>query len=150
MDLLPHLYEPTFEGAIHIRGRGLYYLTRVSKGKIQERLLDHRLYLEVSGLVFPKNHKFFEPFNRIVQQFFASGIFSFFNQEATDLLNKKRYEEYSEPGEILTIEQLEASFVIWLVSIGFSVAAFSLEWLVRFRDYIVFKSVLDCYMKMSR
>lgn len=61
-------------------------------------------------------------------------------------MNPKRYAHlFAASPQVLTMEHLQAGFVIWLVSILVSLTAFTLEWLVRLKDYLLIKHLLTAF-----
>lgn len=119
-----------------------------SRGKILERVLKERFCLDVSGIRFPMNHKLFEVFDTKIQQLLANGLVEHFVSESYEALNPKyelylRHKTLNEPEnpKVLTLEHLEAGFVIWLLSICFAVFAFAVEWIVRLSELFVWRRI---------
>lgn len=140
------IYNKSFKGALQEPALTYYHKVITSRGQLLKRVMKERVDLETSGLSLPKNHKFYDLFNDKLQQLFQSGIISYYNEFWTEWLDPKRYAHlYMEEPQILTLEHLEAGFVIWLISLTFAVLVFVIEWFVRAKDFIVMKYLLNSY-----
>lgn len=145
------IYNKSFKGAMQIPAFTFYYKVLQSRGRILGRVMKERVDVEISGLIMPKNHKFYDLFNAKIQQLFEGGIISYFNEVWTKCLDPKRYAHfYNNEPQVLTMDHLEAGFVIWLVSLFGAVAVFLVEWLFRYKDYLTAKYLLASYFKMIK
>lgn len=103
-----------------------------SQGKLLERIVNERLWVDMTGMSFKANDKFYETFNRKFQQMFTAGLIDHFKAYNKEKMNPKLYAHLNAGGpQVLTMEHLEAGFVVWLVSLSFAVLAFILEWIVK-------------------
>lgn len=138
------IFDPEFKESILVGGSNLYLDVQFSKGKLLDRILKQRLAHDASGMLFPRNHKLFDIFNRKIQQLLTGGIINHFTDEWFKYLDAKRYAHlYPEGPKVLTMKHLEAGFVLWLVSISFAIMAFSCEWIIRLKNFCVMKCVLE-------
>lgn len=101
----------------------------------------------MNGLAFEYNHVFFETFNEKIKQLITGGIIEHYVQHVTADADPKRYEHLNvdEP-QVLTMNHLEAGFVIWLFVLSLAVVIFLLEWIATFKDFLVFKNVLTAFL----
>lgn len=135
-----------FKGAFYMDSLDLYYHVWLSNGTLLNRFLKQSVNLDIRGLVFPRNHGFYEIFNKKLQQYFESGLIGRYVSSTKAFLNPKRYAHlFAASPQVLTMEHLQAGFVIWLVSILVSLTAFTLEWLVRLKDYLLIKHLLTAF-----
>lgn len=82
----------------------------------------------MSSLIFPSNHELLESFDDQLQHLTSGGLIDYFTSFYNEFLDPKRYEHlYPIEPKVLSLELLEAGFVIWLVSISISVVVFILE-----------------------
>lgn len=51
--------------------------------------------------------------------------------------------------QVLTMNHLEAGFIIWLSAFSLGIVIFAFEWLIRFRDFLVFKYVFIAFCKQK-
>lgn len=140
------LYEASFKGAVYIKGDYLDIFKRGTNGKILSRMLEKTIGVELSGMVFPRNHKLFEVLDDKLQQLFEGGVTEFIRSIEKTGKQQNDYAYFRSPGpQILTMKHLEAGFAVWLVSISFAMFAFICEWLVRLRDLLIFKYIFAAY-----
>lgn len=140
------IYHLTFKGCVHVPAEVLSLHVIISKGKLLKRVLKQRVGFEMRGLGFSRNDKFFEIFDRKFQQLFTAGLIDQSADFWFTFMNPKRYEHfYVHEPEVLTMKDLEAGFVIWLISIFLTLIVFLLELLVKFRDRLVFQFVVFAF-----
>lgn len=122
------IYDPKFKGTVQLHSEFLYYHVGISKGKLLDRILKQRLYLMMSGLLFPVNHKLFESFDKKLQQLMTGGIIDHYREFYQEYSSPKRYAHlYPVKPKVLSLQVLEAGFVVWLVSLLSSLLVFILE-----------------------
>lgn len=98
------------------------------------------------GLVFNKGHKLYEVFDRKLQDLFVTGIIERNIRITTDRGNPKRFAHlYRDGPEVLTMEHLEASFVICLAPLSLALIAFLFEWIIRIVEYTICKSIFKAF-----
>lgn len=116
-----------------------------------QRVLKEDLFTEMNALSFQQNHVFYEIFNRKLQQLIDAGITNYHIDNEFESLNPKQYEHlYVNEPKILTLFDLEAGFEVWLVTLAFAIAVFMFEWLVRFKDFLVFKYVFGAFCEQIK
>lgn len=86
----------------------------------------------MKGLRIPINHKFSDIFNKKLQQLFEGGLTSRDDINKDYTMSQKFYSDYNpelyyDGPEVLTLEHLEAGFVIWLCCIVISIISFIIE-----------------------
>lgn len=102
--------------------------------------------LRMYCLMFPHFGNFFDIFDTKLQQLSTGGIIEHYTNVYDESLNLKGFEHLQRTGpEVLTIENLEAGFVVWIVSISFAILIFMFEWICQLSDYLVFKWILIAY-----
>lgn len=144
------LFDPSFEGGLQIGYDQLMYHVKKSNGSILQRVLKEDLFINMLGLRFDMFHVFFEIFERKVEQLITGGIINYYIKQVTEDMNPKRYEHlYVNESKVLTMKHLEAGFVIWLFALSFAVMMFTIEWLIRLRDFLVFKYVFTEFCKQT-
>lgn len=111
------------------------------------KLLKNRLMIENRAFVFPSPHTFFEVFDRKLQNYIEAGLMNY-NVKAWKQQQKlKMLQKVKEPFAVLTLDQLEAAFVVSLAPTFLSFLAFSIEWLVTIKDLIIFLVIFKIYFK---
>lgn len=152
------IYDSSFRGTIAVSALTANILSTRTKGTFLERVLPENIYTEMTSMVFPHFHKFFEIFDEKIQQLITGGFVGYLAEFWTKTDNKKKYAHLyfylSEP-QVLTLKHLEAGFVIWLISICVAIFSFVLEWLMKlfeiFLNRFVYKKIkTKKKMKRSR
>lgn len=141
-----------FKGGVDISSEQFYEDVNKSKGALLNRIMKERTRLEMRGLFFPVNHQFYNTFNRKIQQCVTGGIIDHLRSNWTKYLEHKRYAHlYTVHPKVLTLQTLEAGFVIWMVSLSLSIIAFVLEWIFTIKDVFLFKYIFDifCHVNVS-
>lgn len=114
------------------------------------RLLESRFMLEDRALKFPKHHFLLEIFDRKLQQYVEADLINFSNKYHNEARNPKKFEEYKEPFAVLTLSDLEAGFVVFLVPLASSILLFSIEWLPALRNLGVFLIIFKYYFEVKK
>jgi hypothetical protein len=138
-------FNSSFKGVYCVEN--LFNAVMKTDGEMYERIPEERL-LQLNSFVFlnRRNEIFQHPkFDEKMQQLNDAGILDYFMTEYKDKINRKRYKRIKSGPQVLTMKQLEAGFVVWLISVQFAVLAFACEWLKRFFDYLVFKSIFVAF-----
>lgn len=148
------VFSPKFRGGILIPGNVQYFFLLRTDGRIQERYLNHQLWIEAYNLMFPRNHKFYEAFDEKFQQLWTSGIIEFYSTDYKKFSSKKYYKKFrhlyvTDGPQVLTLKHLEAGFVICLVAIFFAFIAFVIEWAVIVRDFLVFTNIFETFIAIQ-
>lgn len=101
---------------------------------------------------FPLFHRFIEVFDEKLQQLFTGGIIDIHSEiwvKPENFKNYKHFYSHLEEPQILTLEHLEAGFVVWLISISFAVFSFMLEWLITFCEFLLIKFVIKLCFQLG-
>lgn len=136
------IYNPSYEGGLIVRFDQIVYYAKRSQGRYLKRFLKKIMFNEMIGLQFESFHVFFEIIDRKIQQLFTAGITNYFFEQATADQNLERYKkvDVDEP-QVLTMNHFEAVFAIWLIALSFAIIILMFEWIIRFKDFLVFKYV---------
>lgn len=146
------IFDSKFRGGTKTFSDELIEAAVETKGKILKRVLPMRLGLDMRSMIFTKCHKLFWIIDEKIQEFVTGGLIEHYNKEFYEALDPKRYDHlYAKGPKVLTLDHLEAGFVIWLVSICFTIVVFACEWLNRVKDYLIVRAVISkCFeLKMS-
>lgn len=92
-----------------------------------------------------------EVFDEKILQLFQGGIVDYFDRDNKENCETKRYKHlnYDEP-KVLTMEQLYAGFVVWLVTVFLAIIAFIGEWINRLLEYHIFRCTFDSYYNLKK
>lgn len=128
----------------------LDHFIKESKGKLLGRIIKGTSPT-AKFMVFPRNHRFYESFNKEIQQLLPTGIINHLAGNLGNEINSRKFANLTlENVQPMSLKHLEAAFVIWLVSLLFPIAAFIVEWIFRLRDFIVFKITFEAYIRASK
>lgn len=146
--LLPLLNNATFKGGLSLNEHNLFYYVKWSQGKILERLLPERMFLEMFSMGFPRNHQFFETFNEKLEQMTSGGLIDYYTSGYKDQMNPQRYAHLvGSNSDGLKMNRLQSGFVFWFVSTSFVLAGFFLDWLVKLKEYFVRQWMITVFRK---
>lgn len=87
-----------------------------------------------------------EIFDEKIERLLEAGLIDYFNSDYLEQIkiNSKRYEHFHPEGpEVLSLEHLRAGFAIWLGSIIFAMLSFVGEWVVRLKDFLIFRGLIS-------
>lgn len=104
-------------------------LIRKIKKTEPPKQLGERFMLESRAFLFPQFHFLFEAFDKKFQQYLEANLIEYNMRFWNEKQNLKKLEQHKEPFAVLTLGDLEAGFVVWLVPLGFSLFIFGIEWL---------------------
>lgn len=143
------LNDPDFKAAVVIDFGWPATLAEQSEGTFLKRIMKERLFSDILGLMFDASSFFFEVFNKEINYFVETGIIDhLFYRPYKDRTDIKRYEHLQPSGAVvLTMEHLEAGFVIWLFCVIFAIGVFFLELTKRHIDKFLQRKTLstdDC------
>jgi hypothetical protein len=140
--------------------------TKLSRGEIMKRVLQTPVETLTCGFEFPRNHKFYESFNRKIQQITEAGITNHHKERDKKYLDPKSYEKPLKPHkkyfettwrksfvnepQVLTFSDLEFGFVVWLGSLILPLIAFIIECLVGLVNVLLFKRILSVYFERKK
>lgn len=109
--------------------------------------LKNRFSLESIVFLFLPLHFLYKVFDRKIQQYIEADLINYNVRTWREFNNPKKYEPYKLPFTILTLEELEAGFVISLVPLTLSLVVFCIEWMVMLENLIVFMYIFRNYFK---
>lgn len=139
-------YIPGSKTSIYYKKNHFSIITRDLLNRTDRpKLLKDRLMLELKALRIEKHNPFFEAFDRKLQQYIQAGLNGYNSKEFDEENNPEKFEKYKEPFAVLTLNELEAGFVVCIVPFVFSILAFGLEWLPTLKNLIVFLFVFKKY-----
>jgi hypothetical protein len=88
------IYDPKQKKAVFVRSRHFYSSMRSSRGEFKKRLIAEPIQEQFYGVEFPRNHKFYEPFNRKITQLIEAGITEkYIKDNIGTVLDLKSYEK---------------------------------------------------------
>lgn len=103
------------------------------------------VYIEV-------NDMFSLIFTKKLQQLVEAGLIEYNMRYYYDEIDPKRWEVESEP-KVLTLEELEAGFVVCMLPLAISAVVFCLEWLITLKNYFViffiFKKMFEVRLSIN-
>lgn len=114
------------------------------------KLLSERFTLEVRALSFDPLNPLFDIFDRKLQLYVEGGFVLYNTREWNDASNPKKFEVFKEPFAVLTIEELEAGFVVCLIPLLLSMFIFCIEWMPTLKDLLVFMSIFNNYFILKQ
>lgn len=104
--------------------------------------------LEMLGFNMPRNHKLYWIFNEMIQQLVEKGIVQYHTEDHYGRMKLSRFFREEDLGpQVLTLEDLEASFVLWFATVPFAVAAFLFELMIALKDLVVISAVFKSYFQ---
>jgi hypothetical protein len=146
------IHDFHFKGVFYLLSDYLSHYIMNSKGQILQRIIKVTMIGSSKVFVLPHNHRFFEIFNKKTEQMITAGLINHFNRESKHSFNQKGFAPSSlENFKPMTLEHLEAGFVVWIVTLMFPIAAFVFEWIVKcivdMKIFIVFRCVFLAYLR---
>lgn len=135
------LFDPEFKGAIQIVHDNLKTQAIESNGEILKRIHRKRLNGEYLGMEFTGNTgKLSKIFDEKIRELFEGGFIDNYENSYNEFLKPERYKHLHHTGpKVLTLSDLHAGFVIWLLSVLVAVVTFISE-LILFRILKFMKS----------
>jgi hypothetical protein len=157
------LYNPDFKGGVVLNYFDLKEQAKITNGAILEVILPEPFRDQLCGLgllgVDPASN--FDLFNNFTMRLFEAGIVQHWMDETNKYLDPNYYKKpllftkeylheiypktHPHGAQKLTLNQLEAGFVIYLAAVALCLVVFLLEWLVRLKDYFVAYHLLSAY-----
>lgn len=114
-------------------------------------LLKKRFMLEARALLFPRNHFLYESFDQKLQQYIEADLINYNVRYFSEgFYDPKKMEQNEEPFAVLTLEQLEAGFVVCITPLVLSVFVFAFEWIPTLKDLIVFLYIFKKYFTVKK
>jgi hypothetical protein len=129
----------------------LHHYIKKSKGRLLKRIMKGSVFGKSKLFAFPRNHRFFESFNKVMKQMITAGILDHFGDENRDLVKDKTFASFThstvDAMQPMSLEHLKAGFAIWLTALCLPVTAFIIEWALVFIDYVIFKCLYFAFIK---
>lgn len=144
------MYQPGSMTGMIVDVEIIASITRILHKSEPPSLLDERIHVDVKAMGVQRDNPYYEIFNKKILQLFEAGLFNQYAKEWFETRDIKKNEEFTEPFKILTLGELEAGFVVCLVPLLFSAAAFCSEWTVVLKDLLVFHFIFHAFFKMKR
>lgn len=139
-------------GVYHYKSHSLDRLFLAFTGKTElPKLLPVRYLLGQDVLTFPKNHYLFEVFDKKLQLVMESGLIDEYMkfEQGFDRSNKK-LRQSKEPFKVLTLQELEAGFVISMAPLVLSFLVFCIEWMVALKKLLVLHFTFKTYFWLKK
>lgn len=114
------------------------------------KLLNERYLLESRSFLIRPYHFLFGIFDRKLRQYIEADLVNYNGRDFRRLSNPKGYEKATEPFAVLTLEELEAGFVVFMVLLVSSILMFAIEWLPTFKDLMVFLYIFKKYFDIKQ
>lgn len=117
--------------------------------KLESKTLKERFDAEHKVLYIQAHNRFFNSFNEKFKQMFEAGLFDHYICEAKEIYLRKTREKILEPFKVLTLEELEAGFVVCLLPLLLAMAIFCCEWIVVSKNFAVAYFMLQAYFSQQ-
>lgn len=114
------------------------------------KLLTERFMLESMVFSFHPDHFLYEVIDRKLQQYIEADLINYNVQAFKENNNPKKYKEYEEPFAVLTLEELEAGFVVCLLPFVLSFFVFAIEWTPTLKNLILFLFIFRTLFEVKR
>lgn len=146
--LFKEIFNHSCPIAFHFYSFDLDYFIKESKGKLLPRIIKESSPTTAKFIVFPRNHRFFQSFDKKIQQIVAAGIINHLGNDYKESINPKHYSHLTlEEVEPLSMEHLKAGFVVWLIALIFPIVAFIFERIFTFGVTIIFDQTFETYIE---
>jgi hypothetical protein len=162
-----HIFDPTQRKVLFARSRLLYGFMEASRGEFKKRLIAEPIQERFCGVSFPRNHKFYEPFNRKITQLIKAGITEkYIKDNIGTVIDPKYYEKprlahkkylettwrksFIDEPKVLSMKDLKFGFVIWLGLLVLPLICFILEWLKLLKHFVIMKFILAAYFERKQ
>lgn len=133
--------------ALALNTNGLLLISRL-RVKLEFKVLQERLQSNLYVLYFYAHDRFFESFNEKFKQMFEAGLFDQYIREVIELyIRNIPHGQLEEPFKVLTLEELEAGFVVSVAPLFLAIAIFCLEWIVKAKDFVVVICIFQAFFK---
>lgn len=149
--MVNNLRFSTFKGSVAVRNSFITNKTIDTKQKYQWKFLDEKILGFFEGITFTSYHYMHSSINAKIKQLTTSGFIEHWIQRWT----KHRYivEKPPPPGpKVLTLDDLQIGFQIWLLVLGAAFIAFICElilyWLPKLCHLYLFHEILKGFYKL--
>lgn len=113
------------------------------------KTLKKRLLFEPDVLLFPAHHRLYNTFNKNFKLMFEAGLLDFYIRNVQEVQKRKIHQEFEEPFKVLTLEELEAGFVVSLVPLLLALFVFIFEWFVALKDLLIVTLLFKAYFRLK-
>lgn len=113
------------------------------------KLLEERFMLESLVILMPPLHFLSDMFDRQLQKYIEAGMIDCYTKRWLNKYNPARFKEFKLPFATLTLDELEAGFVVFLVPLALSILAFVIELMPTLKNLLVFSSIFRKYFKVK-
>lgn len=136
LEAIRNVQEPGNKFAMEVDS---YLLLEMSQREVtlEAKILQERSSGEHTVLYLPAHHKFFSSFNKKFKQMFEAGLFNVYLNEEKEFFIKNTTKVTEEAFKVLTMEELEAGFVVCMVPMLMAVTVFLCEWVVTTTTLVV-------------
>lgn len=110
---------------------------RFRSGEPSWKSLEDNVCVVNFGLLFKRFSPYFETFNEQIDRMISAGLVKFWYDQR--FIHAKPFMTHEEP-RVLTYDQLEVGFCIWLISLAISVVQFFLEIIYSYFKYLFVKT----------
>lgn len=126
------------------------FLRHRANKTVPPKVLKERFMIEARALKFERHHFLFETFDRKLQQYIEADLVAYSNRVLKEANNPKRYEKLRDSFAVLTFDELEAGFVVFLVPLVSSIFLFGYEWILTLKDALVFIIAFQKYIELKK
>lgn len=145
-DALSMLYTPgTKTSTVYFADLYEDYIREGSKKINPPKLLTERYSLEAMAIMLFRGHYLYEVFDRKIQQYIEADLINYNVRVWREVINPKKYEVLKEPFAVLTLEELEAGFVVCFAPLVLSFLAFAIEWIATLKNLVVLHFTIRTY-----
>lgn len=117
--------------------------------QLQAKILEERVNGELKVWYISAHNRFFNSFKKKLKQMSEAGLFNQFIREAKEVYIRNTVEQQEEPFKVLTLEELEAGFVVCIVPLVLAMAILCLEWIVPLKDLVAFLCIFKAFFKYT-
>lgn len=130
--------------------RDMYYSLVYKLNRTQPpKVLKERFMVDVKSFTFTAYNFWLDIFDRKLQQYIEADLINCNNRYWKEHSNPKRFEVYKEPFAVLTLDELEAGFVVYMVSLALSILVFCFEWMQNLKDLTIFLFIFKNYFELK-
>lgn len=115
---------------------------------VPPKLLPERYMLDPYVMFIEHRNFMFEIFDKAIEQHLQAGFFSYCFATDDNVEYFKKRQKHEVPFKVLTLDELEAGFVVSTSPLVLSFAVFCFEWFVTLKDLVVFLFIFKTYFKI--
>lgn len=114
------------------------------------KLLPERYMLEPLLLTFRLRNFMFEAFDEKILQLVEAHFISYYLKYDNRDSYLKKLQRHVKPFKVLTLDELEAGFVVSTSPLILCLLVFCIEWLITLKDLLVFLCIFGAYFEMRK